>query len=207
MNPLKKTTLSILLAGIAFAAFRLSFDAQTTLAGASGIDHQLAWLYPAVVDAAILAGVLIRIWRPDLNRALAGYLWAAIALWTATSIAGNSFHLLALPPGRIEVPYALAVAVNTVPPVTLFLVIHLTSTTAFAPKATTITKRPGRSPQATSSIEKPSQRRTDIPPTDARELVAMSDAGMSMSEIAKQVDRSKSYVGKTIKAERDRLVA
>lgn len=210
MNILKNTVLSILLLAIGGAAFRLSFDAQVTLAIASGIDAELAWLYPGVVDAAILTGVLIGIWNPNLAKGLARYVWSAIALWTITSILGNAFHVAALEPGRITVDPALAIAVNTVPAVTLFLTIHLATTTAFRRTHTKPTPPPGRRRKTATMtgsdvvVSTPrAARRTDIPGPDAAELTALADRGMSYAEIATQVNRSKSYVGAQIKAYRD----
>ena len=208
MHPtLRKIILSTLLAAIAGAAFRLSFDAQVTLADASGIDHTLGWLYPGVVDLAIFTGVLISIWNPDMRKQLRNYLWGAIAFWTATSVLGNAIHVIALPPGRITVPIALAVAVNTIPALTLFVIIHLTTTTAFAVRTPTTATRtlPRSRPAASRSIEVEAirPRRTDIPQPSIEELVAMSDSGMSYAAIGAEIGRGKSWVGDAIKTWRD----
>lgn len=209
MTILKNTVLSILLLAIGGAAFRLSFDAQVTLAIASGIDAELAWLYPGVVDAAILTGVLIGIWNPHLTKGLARYVWTAIALWTITSILGNAFHVVALEPGRISVDPRLAIAVNTVPAVTLFLTIHLATTTAFRRTPTEPTPPPSRrrrtAPVTGSEVVVSSPRaarRTDIPGPEAAELATMAET-MSYAEIATRVRRSKSWVGAQVKAYRD----
>jgi hypothetical protein len=211
MKYFKPTTLGLLLAGIGLAAFRLSYDAQVTLAVASGVALGLAGLYPIIVDAAIFTGVLIRLWHPELGRGLAGYLWAAIAFWTITSVLGNAFHVLALPPDRIQLPAWIAIAVNTLPALTLFLVIHLATTTAFRAKpapAPTSPRARRTTSQATLStsaaaIAQPRTPRTDIPPVNAQELLAMEDAGMSLKQIADEVGRSKSYIGRVVKQARD----
>lgn len=126
----RRIILTTLVTTIGAAAFRLSFDAQVTLALAAGINVGLGWLYPAVVDAAILTGVLLRIWFPHAPKGLHVYLWSAIGFWTATSVLGNAFHIVALPEGTITVPLELAIAINTVPAITLFLVIHIVATIA-----------------------------------------------------------------------------
>ncbi|MEO6115996.1 MAG: DUF2637 domain-containing protein [Pseudolysinimonas sp.] len=197
---------------VALAAFRLSFDAQTILAIASGADPGLGWIYPLTVDAAIVIVTLIALWQPDLERRLRVYLWCALALWTAASVAGNALHILALPAGRVELPMPIAVAVNTVPAVTLFLTIHIATTTVFRrPPVVAATKPVRRAAQALDGLspERPSTRRhPDIPQPTINELMAMADVErLSMSQIAERVGRSKSWVGQQIKDERDRREA
>lgn len=212
LHILRNTIVSVGIAGVALAAFRLSFDAQTILAIASGANPGLGWIYPLTVDAAIVIVTLIALWSDDLAKKLRIYLWSALGLWTAASVAGNALHILALPGGRVTVPEPLAIAVNTVPAVTLFLTIHIATTTVFRRRAEVAPVR-GRSRAAstvassTSSPERP-PKRTDIPPVDIDELMRLADdEGLSMSQIANEVGRSKSYVGAAIKAERDRRSA
>lgn len=217
MKYFKNTTLGLLLAGIGLAAFRLSYDAQVTLATASGVAIALAGLYPIIVDAAIFTGVLIRLWHPELGRGLAGYLWAAIAFWTITSVLGNAFHVLALPPDRIQLPAWIAIAVNTLPALTLFLVIHLATTTAFRAKTPTpntpaprARRSPRRDPDSTTVVAYGGQvvrtvPRNDVPAVSDVELLELADAGKSYAEIAQIVGRSKSHVGERIKRLRDEL--
>ena len=209
---LRNIIVSVGIAGVALAAFRLSFDAQTILAIASGADPGLGWIYPLTVDAAIVIVTLIALWSDDLARRLRIYLWAALALWTAASVAGNALHILALPDGRVTLPEPIAIAVNTVPAVTLFLTIHIATTTVFRRRVeVTPTRGRARATSAflasTSSPERP-PKRTDIPPVDIDELMRLADEEhLSMSQIATQVNRSKSYVGAAVKAERDRREA
>jgi hypothetical protein len=199
MNLSKKISLTVLVLAIGGAAFRLSFDAQVTLAVASGIDASLGWLYPAVVDAAILTGVLMRIWFPHAGKALHWYLWGAIAFWTITSILGNAFHVVALPDGRITVPIALAVAVNTVPALTLFLIIHLVATITDKPSAAPARagKVPPRPPKTQRSVTAASTSTAtparDVPPVTDEQLLAMAET-KSVREIAATIGRGKTYV-------------
>ena len=196
---LRKIVQSVLLAGIMLGAFRLSFDAQRTLAIASGIEADIAWIYPCIVDAAILTGVLVDVWSPELSRRVLGWVYAAVAFWTITNVLGNAVHVIALPPDRITVPMWLAIAVNTIPGITLFLAIHLSRIRLVDRKQPTPAKPARARPTATVKVEPITPTRQDIPPTTDLELFAMHDDGMSMSAIAAQVGRSKSYVGAAVK--------
>jgi hypothetical protein len=210
LHILRNTIVSVGIAGVALAAFRLSFDAQTILAVASGAAPALGWIYPLTVDAAIVIVSLIRMWSEDLGKKLGAYLWSALGLWTAASVAGNALHILALPDGRVTVPEPIAIAVNTVPAVTLFLTIHIATTTVFRRRpvlvATATSRRRVRVEQtADSSGSVRDVSRVDVPPPTIDELMAMADdERMSMQAIADRVNRSKSWVGAQVKDERDR---
>lgn len=198
----RRIILTTLVTTIGAAAFRLSFDAQVTLALAAGINAGLGWLYPAVVDAAILTGVLLRIWFPNAPKGLHVYLWSAIGFWTATSVLGNAFHIVALPEGTITVPLELAIAINTVPAITLFLVIHIVATIA-TPKPAPQTQptsanprrpRPAR-PVTTSSTAAGSLTDNQLRSLMARNLSARRIAeltGLGKSTIAERMRRLRS---------------
>lgn len=205
MKYFKNTTLGLLLAGIALAAFRLSYDAQVTLAVASGVDPALAGLYPIIVDAAIFTGVLIGLWHPELARSLVIYLWAAIAFWTITSVLGNAFHVLALPPDRIQLPPWIAIAVNTLPALTLFLIIHLATSTAFRAKTPAPPTQPAtvrRTQRRTTPTVDETTTRPDVPTISDEDLLALAETN-SYADIALTIGRSKSYVGERVKRLRD----
>jgi hypothetical protein len=207
LNILRNIIVSVGIAGVALAAFRLSFDAQTILAIASGADPHLGWIYPLTVDAAIVIVTLIDLWSYDLARRLRLYLWSAIGVWIATSVAGNALHILALPDGRVTLPEPIAIAVNSVPAVTLFLTVHIATVTVFRrPKVVAVqpTRRSARAAVALETGTAP-QLRPDVPAPSIDELMAMADGErLSMSAIADRVHRSKSWVGQQIKDERDR---
>jgi predicted DNA-binding protein (UPF0251 family) len=205
----QRITLTLLVTIVGGSAFTLSFDAQLALATGSGIRPTIAGLYPLVVDVAILTGVLIRIWNPDHTTAVTRYLWAAIAFWSITNILGNAFHVTALPQGRITVPTPLAIAVNTVPALTLFIVIHVATLPSnhrtITPTAQTETTR--RSPKPLTAVET-KLKRTDLPELTDAELLAMADGeSMSLQQIADRVGRSKSYIGNRVKNARDKALA
>lgn len=200
----KKITLSAIVLLVAYGAFRLSFDAQLILAIACGVDEAIASHYPLVVDAGIVAGVLVRLWAPNLSTSYGRYVWGAVAFWTLTSILGNAIHILALPAGVITVPFGVAIALNTVPAVTLFLVIHIT-TEAFKakPEQAPVAKRSTRESTAPSAAPKAVTPRTDVPTVTDEELLAMADDKMTMQQIAAAVGRSKSWVGAKVKDARE----
>jgi hypothetical protein len=205
----KRIILSILVTIVGGSAFTLSFDAQLALAAGSGINRAIAGLYPLVVDVAILTGVLIRIWNADLSRTVTRYLWGAIAFWSITNVLGNAFHITALPAGRITVPIPLAIAVNTVPALTLFIVIHIATIPSTHKTQTTpaLAEEPQRSPEpivsTAISIERAAKRQ-DLPElTDAELLVMANDEKLSMAQIAERVGRSKSYIGTRVKKARE----
>ncbi|MBC9943173.1 DUF2637 domain-containing protein [Leucobacter sp. cx-328] len=108
---------------LAAAAFVLSFTALHDLAARSGIDRDLAWLWPLIVDGIIvvatvavftLAGTRV-IWYP----------WLLLILGAGVSVAANAVHaLVAADP---EVSGLLAGSVASVPPIVLVASTHLTA--------------------------------------------------------------------------------
>lgn len=183
--------LAILLVGVGGAAFRLSYDAQVKLAIVAGVTRNLAGLYPLVVDAVILLTTLIAIWnRPDRKGGRI-YIWIALAVWTATSVLGNAFHVVALPAGQVEIPIGAAIAVNTVPALSLFVAIHLATTMAF--------RRP-------AIVAKPRTTRTTAPRvttetsfgfnqvTDERLLAMADEQHLSVRAIALELGMGKTAV-------------
>lgn len=193
---IRKVVVSIGVAVVGAAAFRLSFDAQETLAVASGADPSLGWIYPLTVDAAIAIVTLIALWAEGLAPRVRRYLWVALAIWTAASICGNALHIIALPTGRVTVPFPIAVAVNTMPAVTLFLIIHIATTAVFR------TSGVGQVPAWQGSLTLPRPSRTRVvgsPPPDDHELLTLSRSGLSYQAISARTGRSKSWVGERLK--------
>lgn len=105
----------ILVAFLAGAAFRLSFDALRNLAAANGIAIGMAWLYPAIIDGAIIIFSL-SVLQASLNQSRTHYPWALVAVFTLLSIALNIVHAQ-----RAFLPRVLA----AIPPVALFLSFEL----------------------------------------------------------------------------------
>jgi hypothetical protein len=208
MTTTRRIILTLLVTIVGGSAFTLSFDAQLALAAGSGIRPTIAGLYPLVVDVAILTGVLIRIWNPDHSRAVTGYLWAAIAFWSITNILGNAFHVTALPADRITIPTPLAIAVNTVPALTLFIVIHIATipSTHRTQPATALAEEPSRSPSPVPAIERAPSKPNDLPVITIEQLVAMNEGeGLSTGKIAERIGRSKSWVASQLSNHRKQV--
>ncbi|HUM68187.1 MAG TPA: DUF2637 domain-containing protein [Chloroflexota bacterium] len=104
-----------LVAFLALAAFVLSFDALRHLAAANGVAPGMAWLYPAIIDGAIIIFSL-SVLQASLNRERTRYPWALVGLFTALSIGLNVLHAPTAP-----LPRLLA----AVPPIALFLSFEL----------------------------------------------------------------------------------
>lgn len=204
----RKVIISIGLLVQGAAAFKLSFGAQTLLAAASGIPPEDAWLYPFSVDAAIVTVSLIVVWSEDARRAIRIYLYTAIGLWTAISVAGNALHTLTLARNTITADSTIAIAVNTVPALALFLTIHIATTTPIyrtpTPNVTTTPRARKPTPTAPTDANR-ARRSTDVPPPAIEDLMRMADdEQMSTQAIANEVGRSKSWVADQIAKERRR---
>ena len=105
----------VLVAFLGLAAFVLSFDALRSLAAASGINDGMAWLYPAIIDGAIIIFSL-SVLQASLNREQTRYPWALVGLFTVLSIGLNILHAPTFP-----LPRLLA----AIPPIALFLSFEL----------------------------------------------------------------------------------
>lgn len=74
LNQTISTITGILVALLAAAAFWLSFDALRHLAAQNGIEAGMAWLYPAIIDGAIIIFSL-SVLQTSLNKEKATYPW------------------------------------------------------------------------------------------------------------------------------------
>lgn len=108
---------------LAAGAFVLSFTTLRDLAERSGLDPQLAWLWPLIVDGIIIVATISVF-------ALAGtrvvwYPWMLLILGAGVSVAANAIHaVMAAAPGVSPV---LAGSVASVPPIVLVASTHLTA--------------------------------------------------------------------------------
>lgn len=108
---------------LAGGAFVLSFTALRDLAGRSGVDAELAWLWPLIVDGLIVVATVAVF-------ALAGtrevwYPWMLLILGTGVSVTANAIHaVMAAEPGVLPL---LAASVASVPPLVLVFSTHLTA--------------------------------------------------------------------------------
>lgn len=127
----RKLALSTVLIAIGYWAFRLIFSHQTQLATGAGMPATEAWQYPLVVEAASVGLFLVRIWWPTMTTTHSNYLWTAIGFFTLISVIGNASYVLVAEPGTITLPTELAILINSIPSLTLFIVGHIAITIVF----------------------------------------------------------------------------
>ncbi len=73
------------------SAFLLSFDALQALAVEVGVEEKRAWLYPAIIDGAVIIFSL-HVLRANLSQDKATYPWGLVGAFTLLSIALNIVH-------------------------------------------------------------------------------------------------------------------
>ncbi len=100
---------------LAGAAFILSYEALRDLAEHNGITPALAWLWPLMLDAVMIAASL-SVLRGNLYQERTWYPWALVGVFTLASIVFNVVHADATPIAR---------AVALLPPAVVFLAFEL----------------------------------------------------------------------------------
>lgn len=105
----------VLVALLAAGAFALSFDALKQLADENGVSSGLTWVWPLVLDGAIVAFSLSAL-RASIHCERVAYPMALVVIATSTSVVFNVAHA---PSGL------LAHTMAAVPPVFLFLSFEL----------------------------------------------------------------------------------
>lgn len=103
------------MAFLAAAAFWLSFGALRDLAVQQGIAPDVAWLYPAIIDGAIIVFSLSVV-QVSLAGERPRYPWVLVGVFTALSVVLNILHAAAT-----ILPKLMA----AIPPVALFLSFEL----------------------------------------------------------------------------------
>jgi len=111
----------VLVLVVVFAAFALSFTVLSDLSALSGIPHDVAWLWPVIVDGTIAAATLVFYTSRGKGRRMAFF---ALVMFGLASIVGNVAHILLVDPTR-TVPAAIAVFVGVMPPVGLIMTVEL----------------------------------------------------------------------------------
>ncbi|MCP4238537.1 MAG: DUF2637 domain-containing protein, partial [Aestuariibacter sp.] len=76
---------------IAGSAFALSFDALVVLAEGVGITSNKTFLYPVIIDGAVIVFCL-SVLRANLNREKAFYQWILVSVFTLISLSLNIVH-------------------------------------------------------------------------------------------------------------------
>jgi hypothetical protein len=103
--------------------FSLSFSSLRDLAIASDIDPRLAFVWPLIVDGFIVVATAAAFALKRRGRRVTWYPWAAVILFSAISVAGNSLH--AVDARRLLVPVPVAAVVSSVPTLALLISSHL----------------------------------------------------------------------------------
>jgi hypothetical protein len=109
---------------VAIGAAVLSFDALTELARASGIRDEFSWIWAVVVDGFILIATFAAFALQDREGKAKFYAWITLGVFVIISILGNAWHAAIASEGYI-MPMEAAVTVTAIPPLALFLAIHL----------------------------------------------------------------------------------
>ena len=106
---------ALLVLFLAGSAFFLSFESLRDLAVQIGVAEEIAWLYPAIIDGAIIVFSL-SVLQANLTRARTVYPWVLVSVFTLLSVVLNIIH------ARQEL---LAQFLAAIPPIALFLSFEL----------------------------------------------------------------------------------
>ncbi len=109
---------------VALGAAVLSFDALTALAVASGIRVEFGWIWAVVTDGFIFVATLAAFAFRERTGAAKYYTWSVLGTFVFLSILGNAWHA-AIVEDTYILPLWVKVGVTAVPPLALFLAIHL----------------------------------------------------------------------------------
>lgn len=108
---------------VVLSAFALSFTVLRDLAALSGIPHEVAWLWPVIVDGTITAATVVLYTTRGAGRSRRMPM-ATLILFGLASVVGNVAHILMVDPSQV-VPAAIAVFVGIVPPVGLIMTVEI----------------------------------------------------------------------------------
>ena len=115
INHLISIASALLVLFLAGSAFFLSFESLRDLAVQIGIAQEIAWLYPAIIDGAIIVFSL-SVLRSNLMQERTVYPWVLVSTFTLLSVVLNIIH------AQKEL---LAQFLAAIPPVALFLSFEL----------------------------------------------------------------------------------
>src|SRR5574341_1511916 len=114
-NTLISWITALLVLFLAGAAFVLSYDTLRDLALGNGVKPGLAWLWPLMLDAFMIAASLA-VLRANLYVERTWYPWLLVGVFTLTSITFNVVH---------AVDALLPQAIAALPPAVVFLSFEL----------------------------------------------------------------------------------
>jgi hypothetical protein len=141
---------------IAAGAFILSFASLTDLASRSGIDRNLAWIWPIIVDGLIVASTVAIVALAGHDRKTLAYPWALLGFGAVVSTAANSVHaIISVDQAGSGVTPVVAAVMAAMPPVVLLAITHLT--VLLVQKATPVPatkKKTAKAPTANSQTKK-----------------------------------------------------
>ena len=109
---------------VATGAAILSFDALTSLAVAAGVGENLAWMWAVVIDGFILVATIAAFTLKDRGLKVVWYPWTTLGVFVILSMVGNGFHA-AIAETDYKLPLEVAVIVTAIPPIALFMAIHM----------------------------------------------------------------------------------
>lgn len=108
---------------ITLGAFVLSFNSLSELAVEAGIPQELSWVWALCIDGFIIINTLAAFSLQNKGKSSI-YAWSILLVFVGFSIFGNAWHAV-LATTEYKLPLAVSVLVTAIPPVTLFLSIHL----------------------------------------------------------------------------------
>lgn len=112
---------------IGSGAFVLSFSALTDLAVRAGINPEIGWMWPLIVDGMIVAATVAIVALAGREGKEQFYPWLLLFFGAVVSTAANSIHaILAVKASNGNVPVAVSALVAAMPPVVLLAITHLT---------------------------------------------------------------------------------
>lgn len=117
-------TTRIIVVLVAVGAAILSFDALTALAFASGIRVEFAWIWAVLIDGFIFVATLAAFAFRERTGFAKYYTWIVLGTFVLLSIIGNAWHA-AIVENTTALPLWVKVSVTAIPPLALFLAIHL----------------------------------------------------------------------------------
>jgi hypothetical protein len=114
----------LITAAIGAGSFVLSFAALRDLAARASVPRDLAWLWPLIVDGAILQATMAVVALAAFagQRGSRRFFWIVLAVAAAVSIGSNALH--AVLPRSTALPPWLAALIAMVAPVSLLAATH-----------------------------------------------------------------------------------
>jgi Protein of unknown function (DUF2637) len=114
----------VITAAIGAGSFVLSFSALRDLAARAGVPRDLAWLWPLIVDGAILQATMAVVALAAFagQRGSRRFFWTVLACAAVVSVGSNALH--AVLPRSAALPPWLAALIAMVAPVSLLAATH-----------------------------------------------------------------------------------